>query len=209
MMRILIADDHSVVRHGLERILLKEFPSAHIEHVADGDELLKKATQANWDIIISDVSMPGKTGLEVIQQIKEHNPKLPMLMLSVHPEEHYAIRALKAGASGYLNKDMAPEELIKAVRSVLLGKRYITPSLAEKLADQLGSNTSTLPHESLSDREFEVFKLLASGKSIQEIASLLFISSSTVSTYRSRILEKMGLKSNVDLTMYAIANKLL
>jgi len=208
-MRILIADDHSVVRHGLERILLKEFPSAHIEHVADGDELLKKATQANWDIIISDVSMPGKTGLEVIQQIKEHNPKLPMLMLSVHPEEHYAIRALKAGASGYLNKDMAPEELIKAVRSVLLGKRYITPSLAEKLADQLGSNTSTLPHESLSDREFEVFKLLASGKSIQEIASLLFISSSTVSTYRSRILEKMGLKSNVDLTMYAIANKLL
>ncbi|MBS1932379.1 MAG: response regulator transcription factor [Bacteroidetes bacterium] len=208
-MRILIADDHSVVRHGLERILLKEFPSAHIEHVADGDELLKKATQEKWDIIISDVSMPGKTGLEVIQQIKEQHPKLPMLMLSVHPEEHYAIRALKAGASGYLNKDMAPEELIKAARSVLLGKRYITPSLAEKLADQLGSNTSTLPHETLSDREFEVFKLLASGKSIQEIAALLFISSSTVSTYRSRILEKMGLKTNVDLTMYAIANKLL
>jgi two-component system, NarL family, invasion response regulator UvrY len=209
MMRILIADDHSVVRHGLERILLKEFPSASIEHVADGDELLKKATQENWDIIISDVSMPGKTGLEVIQQIKEQHPKIPMLMLSVHPEEHYAIRALKAGASGYLNKDMAPEELIKAVRSVLLGKRYITPSLAEKLADQLGNNVSTLPHETLSDREFEVFKLLASGKSIQEIAGSLFISSSTVSTYRSRILEKMNLKSNVDLTMYAIANKLV
>lgn len=208
-MRILIADDHSVVRHGLERILLKEFPSAKIEHVADADDLLKKVIHSTWDMIISDVSMPGKSGLEVLQQIKELHPKVPVLMLSVHPEEHYAIRALKAGASGYLNKEMAPEELIKAVRSVLLGRRYITPSLAEKLADQLGNNTSALPHESLSDREFEVFKYLAAGKSIQEISGLLFISSSTVSTYRARILEKMNMKTNVDLTMYAIANKLL
>jgi two-component system invasion response regulator UvrY len=208
-MRILIADDHSVVRQGLERILLKEFPSAQIEQVEDAESLLKKGMKHEWDIIISDISMPGKSGLEVIQQIKELHPKLPILMLSVHPEEHYAIRALKAGASGYLNKEMAPEELIKAVRSVLLGKRYITPSLAEKLADQLGSNISTLPHENLSDREFEVFKFLAAGKSIQEIAGLLFISSSTVSTYRARILEKMNMRTNVDLTMYAIANKLL
>ncbi len=209
MIRILIADDHSVVRQGLERILMKEFPSALVEQVADGEDMVNKVMQSEWDLVISDLSMPGRSGLDALQQIKELNPKLPILILSVHPEEHYAIRVLKAGASGYLNKNMAPEELVNAVHRVLLGRKYITPSIAEKLAEQINGETGQMPHEQLSDREFEVLKLVASGRSLTEIADTLSISATTVSTYRARIMTKMNLKTNADLTRYAMTNNLL
>lgn len=207
--RILIADDHTVVRKGLKQILLEEFRSALVEEVSNAEDLLKKVLKEPWDIVVSDISMPGKSGLEVLQQIKQHYPKLPVLILSIHPEDQYAIRVLKAGASGYLNKDSAPEELVKATHQLLLGKKFITGSVAEKLATLLDQDTDRLPHESLSDREFEVLKLLAAGNPISEIADRLTLSTTTVSTYRARILAKMNLKTNADLTLYAINNQLL
>ena len=208
MLRILIADDHSVVRQGLERILRKEYPSAAIESVSDADNLIKKVMKSEWDLIISDLSMPGTTGMETISQIKDLYPKLPVLILTMHSEEQYALRALKAGASGYLSKNMAPEELIEATRRVLMGRKYITSTLAEKLSDQMTGDYTKMPHELLSDREFEVMKLLASGRSLTEIGQILSISPVTVSTYRRRILEKMQLSTNADLTKYVISTRL-
>ena len=208
MLRILIADDHSVVRQGLERILRKEYPSAAIESVSDADNLIKKVMKSEWDLIISDLSMPGTTGMETISQIKDLYPKLPVLILTMHSEEQYALRALKAGASGYLSKNMAPEELIDATRRVLIGRKYITSTLAEKLSDQMTGDYTKMPHELLSDREFEVMKLLASGRSLTEIGQILSISPVTVSTYRRRILEKMQLSTNADLTKYVISTRL-
>lgn len=209
MLRILIADDHTVVRKGLRQILLDEFPGAEIEEVADGGELVKKVMAAKWDVVVSDLSMPGRSGLDALQQIKLTHPDLPVLILSIHPEEQYALRALKSGASGYLSKDTAPDELVKAVQKVLLGKKYISQAIAEKLANTFSSDASMLPHESLSDREFDVMKFLANGKSVSEIADTLSLSVTTVSTYRARIMTKMNLKSNSDLTKYAIENNLL
>ena len=209
MLRILIADDHTVVRKGLRQILLDEFPGAEIGEVADGGELVKKVMLGKWDVVVSDLSMPGRSGLEALQQIKLSHPDLPVLILSIHPEEQYALRALKSGASGYLSKDTAPDELVKAVQKVLLGKKYISQAIAEKLANTFSSDTSTMPHETLSDREFDVMKFLANGKSVSEIAEMLSLSVTTVSTYRARIMTKMNLKSNSDLTKYAIENSLL
>ena len=209
MLKVLIADDHTVVRRGLRQILLEGFPSAQVEEVADAEELIKKVIQAPWDLVISDLSMPGRSGLEALQQIKQIQPKLPVLILSIHPEDQYAIRVLRAGASGYLSKDMAPDELVIAVQKVLMGKKYITDSIAEKLASVLDQDSTKAPHEILSDREFSVLKLLASGKSVSEIAESMFLSVTTVSTYRTRIMVKMNMKNNADLTLYAIENKLL
>jgi two-component system, NarL family, invasion response regulator UvrY len=209
MLRILIADDHTVVRKGLRQILLDEFPGAEIEEVSDGGELVKKVMLGKWDVVVSDLSMPGRSGLDALQQIKLSHPDLPVLILSIHPEEQYALRALKSGASGYLSKDTAPDELVKAVQKVLLGKKYISQAIAEKLANTFSSDASTLPHENLSDREFDVMKFLANGKSVSEIAEMLSLSVTTVSTYRARIMTKMNLKSNSDLTKYAIENSLL
>lgn len=209
MIRVLIADDHTVVRRGLKQILLEGFPTASIEEVPDAEELIKRVMQSEWDVIISDLSMPGRSGLDALQQIKQLNPKLPVLILSIHPEEHYALRVLKAGASGYLSKDSAPDELVTAVNKVLLGKKYITDSIAEKLASVLDKDSNKAPHEVLSDREFSVLKLLAAGKSVSEIAESLFLSVTTVSTYRSRIMSKMNMKNNADLTLYAVEHKLL
>jgi two-component system, NarL family, invasion response regulator UvrY len=209
MIRILVADDHIVVRRGLRMILLDGFPGAHIEEVGDAEDLVKQVIKADWDVVISDLSMPGRSGLDALQQIKQIKPNLPFLILSIHPEEQYALRVLKAGASGYLSKDMAPDELVNAVQKVLLGKKYITPSIAEKLTSVFNQDNGKLPHESLSDREFDVLKLLAAGKSVSEIAESLFLSATTVSTYRARIITKMGLKNNAELTLYAIENKLL
>ncbi len=209
MIRVLIADDHTVVRRGLKQILLEGFPAAYIEEVPDAEELIKKVMQAQWDVVISDLSMPGRSGLEALQQIKQIQPKLPVLILSIHPEDQYAIRVLKAGAAGYLSKDMAPDELVNAVQRVMLGKKYITPSIAEKLASVLDQDSSKALHEYLSDREFSVLKLLAAGKSVSEIAESLFLSVTTVSTYRTRIMAKMNMKNNADLTLYAVENKLL
>jgi DNA-binding NarL/FixJ family response regulator len=209
MRRFLIADDHTVVRKGLKQILLEAFPSATVEEVVDAEDLLKKVMQEEWDVVISDISMPGRSGLEVLLQIRQNYPKLPVLILSVHPEDQYAIRVLKAGASGYLNKDSAPEELVKAVNRVLLGKKYITSTIAEKLATTLDQDSEKSPHEYLSDREFEVLKLLAAGKSVSDIAEQLSLSVTTVSTYRARIMTKMNLRTNADLTLYAIEHKLI
>jgi two-component system invasion response regulator UvrY len=209
MIRILIADDHSVVRKGLKQILLEGFPTAYIEEVPDAEEMIKKIIQFPWDVVISDLSMPGRSGLEALQQLKQINPKLPVLILSIHPEDQYALRVLKAGASGYLSKDMAPDELVNAVQRVMLGKKYITASIAEKLASVLDQDSGKAAHESLSDREFSVLKLLAAGKSVSEIAESLFLSVTTVSTYRSRIMAKMGMKNNADLTLYSIEHKLI
>ncbi len=209
MIRVLIADDHTVVRRGLKQILLEGFPTALVEEVPDAEELIKRVMQSEWDVIISDLSMPGRSGLDALQQIKQFNPKLPVLILSIHPEEHYALRVLKAGASGYLSKDSAPDELVTAVNKVLIGKKYITDSIAEKLASVLDKDSNKAPHEFLSDREFSVLKLLAAGKSVSDIAESLFLSVTTVSTYRSRIMSKMDMKSNADLTLYAVEHKLL
>ena len=189
--------------------MLEGFPDAEIEEVPDAEDLIKNTIQSDWDIIISDLSMPGRSGLEALQQIKQIKPKIPVLILSIHPEEQYALRVLKAGAAGYLSKDLAPDELVNAVNRVLLGKKYITVSIAEKLASVLDQDSDKQPHELLSDREFSVLKLLATGKSVSEIAESMFLSVTTVSTYRARIMAKMNLKTNADLILYSIEHKLL
>ena len=209
MIRILVADDHTVVRRGLRQILLEGFPGAYVEEVGDAEDLIKHVVKSEWDVVISDLSMPGRSGLDALQQIKQLHPNLPVLILSIHPEEQYALRVLKAGASGYLSKDMAPDELVIAVKKVILGKKYITASVAEKLAATLDQDHNKPLHEFLSDREFNVLKMLAAGRSVSEIAESLFLSVTTVSTYRSRILTKMNLKNNAELTLYSMENKLL
>ena len=208
-MRILVADDHAVIRRGLRQILLDEFPSAEIEELSDAEAVIKKTITSNWDLIICDLSMPGRSGLDVVEHVKRNFPKLPVLILSIHPEEQYAIRALKAGAAGYLSKDSATTELVNAVHRVLLGRKYISSAIAEKLAGGFDFDSDKLPHETLSDREFDVMKQLAAGKSVSDIAEKLTLSITTVSTYRSRILTKLDMKSNADLTRYAIENKLI
>jgi two-component system invasion response regulator UvrY len=206
-MRILIADDHSIVRRGLKDILREEFPFAEIAEVGDAAALLLKVIKEDWDIVISDLSMPGRTALDVLPEIRQQAPNLPVLILSIYPEEQYAIRALKAGAAGYLSKDLAPDELINAVHRVLGGRKYITPSIAEKLADF--SDQPKPAHEQLSDREFEVMKLLAAGKSVSEIGALFHLSATTISTYRARILKKMHIKTNAEIIQYAITHQLI
>lgn len=209
MLRILIADDHSVVRKGLKQILLEEFPTAHIEDVPDAEEMINKIMNSKWDVVVSDMSMPGRSGLDALQQIKQIYPELPVLILSIHPEEHYALRVLKAGASGYLSKGSASDELVKAVQTVLLGKKYISASVAEKLASSFSADSAKQAHELLSDREFDVMKLLAAGKSVSDIAEILSLSVTTISTYRARVMTKMNLKTNSDLTKYAIESRLI
>ena len=208
-MRILIADDHAIVRRGLSEILLEEYPSAFVEEVGDADTLLNRALEGNWDIVISDLMMPGRSVLEVLQQIKNHAAQLPVLILSIFPEEQYATRVLKAGASGYSNKDAAPTELVKAVQRILQGRKYITPNIAEMLASDLTLATDKAPHELLSDREFHVMKLLAEGKTISDIAEMLSLSPTTISTYRARIMEKMKMRANAELARYALENRLI
>lgn len=209
MLRFILADDHSVVRAGLKQILLQEFPGSQIDEVPDAEELIKKVIKNEYDIVISDMAMPGRSGLEALEQIKQIHPKLPVLILSFYPELQYAVRVLKSGASGYLNKDMAPSELVNAVHRVLLGKKYISPAVAERLASSFANDDEQLSYEHLSNREFEVMKLLAAGKSVTEISELYSLSITTVSTYRSRVMLKMGMKTNADLTKYAIENNLI
>ena len=208
MFRILIADDHSIVRKGVRQILSEGFPDAEIDEVADAEELIKKVIDKDWDVVLSDLSMPGRSGLDALPQIKQIKPKLPVLIMSIHSEDHYAIRVLKAGASGYLSKDLAPEELVGAIRRVVSGKRYITAAVAEKLANIIDNEDNKPLHENLSDREFAVFKLLSIGKSLTEIAESMFLSITTVSTYRSRILVKMNMKSNAEITLYTVENNI-
>jgi two-component system, NarL family, invasion response regulator UvrY len=209
MIRILIADDHAIVRKGLIQILREEYPTATIGEVEDAEQLIKKAVTEDWDVVICDLSMPGRSGLDALHQLKQVSPKLPVLIMSMHPEDQYALRVLKAGASGYLGKDTIHDDLIRAIQTVRLGKKFITPSIAEKLAEAFNSDTDQLLHETLSDREFDVLKLLASGKSVSEIAEQLSLSVTTVSTYRSRIMKKMDMHSNAELTRYALEKALI
>jgi DNA-binding NarL/FixJ family response regulator len=209
MIKILIADDHAVVRKGLKQILVEEYPSARIGEVADAESLLAEVVKDEWTLVICDMNMPGRSGLDALTQIKQVAPQLPVLIMSMYPEDQYALRVLKAGASGYLGKDNIHEDIIRAVQTVQLGKKFITPTIAEKLANALGEDASLQAHEALSDREFDVFKLLAAGKAVSEIASQLSLSATTVSTYRSRIMEKMNMRTNAELTRYAIEKNLI
>lgn len=209
MIRILIADDHAIVRKGLRHLLLEEYPSAMIEEVTDAESLVLKSIATEWDVVICDLSMPGRSGLDALIQIKQASPKLPVLIMSMHPEEQYALRTFRAGASGYLNKESIHKDLINAVQTVMIGKKFITPSIAEKLANALNNDSNKMLHERLSDREFEVFRLLAEGKQVSEIADKLSLSVTTVSTYRSRLMEKLNMKSNSDLTRYALENGII
>ena len=204
--RIILADDHSFIRMGLIQLLKDEYPAAEIKEVSDGETLVKEVTLHDWDLVISDLDMKGRSGLEALEQIKVIKPDLPVLILSIYPEDLYAIRVLKAGASGYLNKNSAPDELIIAIQRISLGKKYITPDIAEKLVD---AGNDKKPHESLSNREFEIFKLMAGGKTITQIADMLSLALSTVSTHRSRIMEKLNLSTNSELTRYAIAQRII
>lgn len=209
MLRILIADDHAIVRRGLKQLLLEEYPSASVGEVGDAESLVTEVISNGWDIIICDMNMPGRSGLDALGQIKQIAPQIPVLIMSMYPEDQYALRVLKAGASGYLGKETIHEHLIKAIQTVQLGKKFITPTVAEKLADAVRDNSEKEPHELLSDREFDVFKLLAAGSSVSEIAQQLSLSTTTVSTYRTRILSKMNIRSNADLTRYALEHKLI
>jgi two-component system invasion response regulator UvrY len=209
-MRILIADDHAIVRKGIRQLLMEEYPLATIEEVGDGETLIAKTNTQEWDVVICDLDMPGRSGLDAMQQIRVTHPKLPVLIMSIYPEEQYARRLLKAGAAGYLNKDAATEDLAKAIRQVLQGRKYISPTVAQIIANDLGPDgADKASHESLSNREFEIFKLIASGKSVSEIADKLSLSSATISTHRARILVKMNLRTNSELTRYALNNKLI
>jgi two-component system, NarL family, invasion response regulator UvrY len=209
MSRILIADDHAIVRRGLKQILVEEFDKAHFGEAQDGDEVMSLVEKQPWDIIILDITMPGRNGLDVLKEIKQNYKRLPILVLSMHPENQFAVRMLKAGAAGYMTKESAPEELVKAVRKLLAGGRYITASLVEKLVFSFGADAERPPHESLSDREYEVLCLIAGGKSVSQVAEELSLSVKTISTYRARILEKMQMKNNAELTHYAIQNQLV
>ncbi|NCU06101.1 MAG: response regulator transcription factor [Chitinophagaceae bacterium] len=209
MKKILIADDHAIVRRGLRLLLLEEYPSADIGEAGDAETLVNKIIQQEWDVVICDISMPGRSGLDALSQVKQIAPKLPVLIMSMYPEDQYALRVLKAGAAGYLGKETIHDDIVKAIQTVQLGKKFITPTIAEKLAKAFEVDTTDQLHERLSDREFDVFKMLASGKAVSEIANQFALSVTTVSTYRSRVLEKMGMKSNADLTRYALEKKLI
>ncbi|MFN3299463.1 MAG: response regulator [Sediminibacterium sp.] len=207
MKRILLADDHSIIRRGVIQILKDEYPSVEITEVGDGASIIKEITFHDFDLVISDLNMPGISGLDALEQIHLIKPQLPVLILSVYTEDLYAVRVLKAGGSGYMNKNAAPFELINAIRRIALGKKYITPEIAEKLL--INVNTSKKPHELLTNRELEVFKLLAEGKTVTQIAQSLSSALTTISTHRSRIMEKLGLTTNSELTRYAIAHQII
>jgi two-component system invasion response regulator UvrY len=209
MLKILIADDHAIVRQGLKQIVTETRDMIVAGEASNGQELLNKIKDEDYDVVVLDITMPGRNGIDVLRQLSAERPGLPILMLSIHPEEQYALRALKAGASGYLTKESAPDELVVAIGKVSSGGKYISASLAEKLAFELGVGREQAPHEILSDREYQVMCMIASGKTVTAIAQELVLSEKTISTYRSRILEKMNMKNNAELTYYAIKNQLV
>ena len=208
-MKILIVDDHEVLRDGVKRVLDKQSDTVIFGEASTAQEALTLVRQQDWDVIVLDLSLGGRSGLEVLKELKQLRPKLPVLILSMHSEEQFARRAFKAGAAGYITKDSPRAELLKAINKVIEGGNYVSPALAEKLVIDLRRDTDRPLHETLSDREFEVMCLIASGKTVGEIAGLLSLSDNTISTYRARILEKMGMKTNAELTHYAIQNKLV
>jgi len=209
VIRVLIADDHAILRRGLKEILVRELDSVICGEAENAQQVLAQFQSRPWDLVILDISMPGRSGLDVLRDLKREQPQVPVLVLSMHSEDQYGKRVLKAGASGYMNKESAPEELLKAIRIVLAGGRYVSPSLAERLVFELAGEAEQALHERLSDREIEVLRMIASGKAISQIADELHLSATTVSTYRARILEKMGLTTNAELIRYALDHSLI
>ena len=208
MIKVLMADDHAIVRKGLRLILTESSTPCQVDEAVNGQEVLKKVYDGVFDILVLDISLPDRNGLDLVREIKSLKPALPILMLSAHPEDQYAVRALKAGVSGYLNKESAPDQLVEAIERIVAGGRYISPDLAEMLAAAVGGDIDGQPHEILSDREFTVLLRIGSGRSVSEIADELGLSVKTVSTYRTRILEKMNLENNAELIRYVIDRKL-
>ena len=208
MLNILIADDHPIVRRGLKQILAETPQMAVVDEASNGMEVLSKVRQRDYDVVLLDISMPGMNGLDTLKELMTQRPDLPVLILSIHPEEQYALRVLRAGASGYLTKDSASDELVAAIQQVSSGRKYISPSLADRLAHNLQTNVELAVHEALSDREYHVMCLIASGKTVKDIAEALSLSVKTISTYRSRILAKMGMNSNAELIRYAVQHEL-
>jgi len=209
MTRLLIVDDHEIVRRGLKQLLTDEFDQIHIGEAGEARQALEMAHKHTWDIVLLDINMPGRSGLELLEDLRRLRPGLPVLVLSAFPEADFALRALKLGASGYVNKQSASDELLAAIRKALAGGRYITPALAETLAASLAGEIADDPHHTLSNRELQVLRLIASGNTIKEIAAQLCLSEKTVGTYRTRISEKMRLTTNVELTRYALQHKLV
>ncbi len=208
-MKILLIDDHALVRQGLRLILADHFPRAGFGEARNAQEAMQSVWKEKWDVALLDITMPGRGGMEVLREIKRSCPKLPVLVLSMHPEDQFAVRMLKAGAAGYLTKGSPVEELIGAIKKVLAGGRYVSPQLAEQMASYLDVDLKLAPHELLSNREYLILRLIASGKSVGQVAKELSLSVSTVSTYRGRILKKMGLGNNAELTHYAMKNRLV
>lgn len=208
-MKILIVDDHALIRRGMISLLSGQYQGLQIGEAADAREGLDAVAKKGWDLVIVDISMPGRNGLELIQEIKREKPNLPVLVVSAHSEKDYALRAFKLGASGYVSKQSAPDVLVTAVERLLSGRRYVSQDMAEQLAGAVSGNAPTDSHAALSNRELEVLKLIASGRTIKEISGMLALSVKTVATYRSRIAEKMGLSSNVELTRYAMTHDLV
>lgn len=209
MISVLIADDHTVVRQGLKEILSHDAQLRVVGEATNGDEVLRLVEGLRVDALILDISMPGKNGLDVLKELKRTHPALPVLVLSMHPEDQFAIRILRAGAAGYVTKESAPDELIGALRKVCGGGKYVSPQLAEKLAIFIEQDKSGPLHEQLSDREYQVLRMLALGKTVSEIAEELLLSAKTISTYRTRVLEKMKMSTNADLTRYALQHQLI
>ena len=209
MIKILIADDHAIVREGLKQIVAEETDMKVTGEAANANELFELLASDDWEIVVLDINMPGKSGLEALKEMKTRNIKVPVLILSMFSEDQYGLRAIKAGAAGYLKKVSAPTELVSAIRKIVGGGKYIGPTLAEKLAENVDMNNKNALHQNLSDREYQIMCLISFGKSAEEIAEELAISIHTVYSYRNRILEKMHLKSNVELTQYAIQHKLI
>ncbi|MCW8804294.1 MAG: response regulator transcription factor [Ignavibacteriaceae bacterium] len=207
--KILIADDHAIVREGLKQIVAEEKDILVAGEAENSEQMMELLKKEKWSLVVLDINMPGKSGLEALKDIKLLYPELPVLILSMFSEDQYGIRALKAGASGYLKKVSAPTELVTAIRKIISGGKYINPALAEKLAEKYGRKENELPHEKLSDREYQIMCNIALGKTAEEIAQELSISINTVYTYRNRILDKMSMKSNVELTQYVLSNKLV
>jgi len=209
MLRILLADDHAVVRRGVKRILAEAFAQATFGEAQNTHELLDLVAQEHWDIVVLDLTMPGGNGLEALKQIKHDHLQLPVLVLSMYPEDQYAVRTIRAGAAGYLNKESAPEELVLAIRKILRGGEYISASVADELVLHARHEDDQPLHKQLSDREYQVLCLIAAGKEVKEISTELSLSAKTISTYRARLLEKMNMKTNAELTHYAIRNSVV
>lgn len=207
--KILIADDHSAIRIGIKQICTNEFPAVQFGEAVNYAEVFQQLKENDWDILILDIDLPGRNGLDILKQIRAEKSKVPVLIFSFHSEEQIALRAMKLGASGYLSKDAADKELVKAINKILDGRKYVSASLSEKFLEMMDDSAAKEPHELLSDREYQVMLLIASGKTVSEIAEALFLSTPTVSTYRARVLKKTRMKNNAELTTYAITQKLV